>query len=252
MISPLAVVETDQIGAHVTIYEYAVVRSRVVIGSNVIIHPHVVIESGVTIGDGVEIFPGSYIGKKPSGAGATARPLTYQPRVTIGKDCAIGPHAVIFYDVDIGHNTLLGDGISLREQVKVGHHCVIGRHVTINYNTTIGNNTKIMDMAHITGNCWVGNNVFIGMSACTANDNYLVTREYNEEAAKGPIISDKVTVGVGAVMLPGICIGEGAFIGANSLVSKDVAPYVLVMGVPARVVKQLATIERKGSKDAST
>ena len=242
MISPLAVVETGQIGENVTIREFAVIRKEVVIGDNVIIHPHVVIEEGVTVGDGVEIFPGSYIGKRPHGAGATARPFAYQESVLIGNDCAIGPNAVVFYDVEIGHNTLLGDGASLREQVRVGHHCIIGRYVTINYNSVIGSRTKIMDVTNITGNCQIGDDVFIGMLVATTNDNSLITREYEEKSMKGPTISDKATVGSGAVILAGILIGEGAMIGANATVTREVAPYDLVVGTPAKVVRNLQNV----------
>src|SRR5689334_15713276 len=133
MISKLAVVETNQIGRNVKIGEFCVIRDGVILGNDVTIHPNVIIESGVTIGDGVEIFPGTYIGKIPKGAGATARPIEFIPQITIGDNCAIGPNAVIYYDVTIGDSTLLGDGASLREQVRIGHHCLISRYVTVNY-----------------------------------------------------------------------------------------------------------------------
>jgi acetyltransferase-like isoleucine patch superfamily enzyme len=239
MISPLAIVETDQIGEDVSIHEYAVIRRKVVIGNNVVIHPHVVIEEGVEIGDGVEIFPGSYIGKRPCGAGATSRLSSYQSYVVIGHDCAIGPNAVIFYDVEIGHNTLVADGASLREQVRVGHHCLISRYVTINYNTVIGNRTKIMDLTHITGNCRIGDDVFISIHVSTVNDNNPIGGVYSEESIVGPTIADKSTVGASAALLPAICVGEGAIIGVGAVVTKDVAPYDVVMGVPAKVVKTL-------------
>lgn len=240
MISPLAVVETDQIGENVSVHEYAIIRRRVAIGNNVVIHPHVVIEEGVEISDGVEIFPGSYIGKRPHGAGATSRPSSYRERVVIGRDCAIGPNAVIFYDVEIGHDTLIGDGASLREQVRVGHHCLIGRYVTVNYNTIIGNRTKIMDMTHITGNCHIGADVFISILVSTVNHSNPMKREYDEEESfVGPTIASKSTVGAGAAILPGVSIGEGAVVGVGAVVTKDVAPYDVVMGIPARVVKSL-------------
>lgn len=239
MISKLAVVETDEIGSNVEIAEFSVVRPGARIGNHVCIHPHVVINAGVIVGDGVEIFPGAFIGKPPKGAGATARPISYDPRVEIGADCSIGPHAVIFYDVIIGHNTLLGDGASLREQVRVGHHCLISRYVTINYNTTIGDHTRIMDMTHITGNCRIGNNVFISVLVSSTNDNVVVSRNYDEEQIIGPQVEDDATIGAGACLLPGVRIGRGAFVGANAVVTKDIQPYDLVMGVPARVVRNL-------------
>jgi acetyltransferase-like isoleucine patch superfamily enzyme len=239
MISRLAVVETSSIGSNVRIDEFSIVRDGVITGNNVVIHPHVIVESGVEIGDGVEIFPGTYIGKQPKGAGATARPITYEPRVVIGNECAIGPNAVIFYDVEIGHNTLIGDGASIREQVRIGHHCLISRYVTINYNTQIGNNTRIMDLSHITGNSKVGSNVFISILVSTANDNLVLNREYEEEFILGPQIGDDVTVGVGAIILPKVHVGPGAFIGAGAVVTKNVDAHNLVMGIPARVVRKL-------------
>ncbi len=191
----------------------------------------------------MEIFPGSYIGKKPCGAGATARPTEHQSRVIIGENCAIGPNAVIFYDVEIGNNTLIGDGASLREQVRVGHHCIISRYVTVNYNSTIGNRTKIMDLTHITGNCRIGDDVFISVLVSTANDNVLVTREYKAEAILGPTIADKASIGLGASLLPAVFIGEGAMVGAGSVVTRDVPPYRLAIGTPARSVRDLRNSE---------
>ncbi len=239
MINKMAVVETEQIGHHVEIGEFCVIRDGVTIGNNVVIHPNVIIESGVTIGDDVEIFPGSYIGKTPMGAGATARSIEYSPKVMIGDHCAIGPNAVIYYDVTIGNNTLLGDGASLREQVRVGHHCLISRYVTINYNTRIGNHTRIMDLTHITGNCEIGDNVFISILVATTNDNLVVEREYQEEKIRGAQIRNEATIGAGACLLPGVTINEGAFVAANAVVSKDVQKYDVVMGVPAKVVRNL-------------
>ena len=239
MISKTAVVEATQIGDNVEIGEFCVIRKGVVLGDNVIVHPHVVIEQGVTIGKGVEIFPGTYIGKTPKGTKATARQITFEPIVMIGDYCAVGPNAVIFYDVTIGNNTLIGDGASFREGVKVGHNCLISRHVTVNYNTKIGHHTRIMDLTHITGNCEIGDNVFISVLVSTTNDNVVITREYKENQIKGPWIKDGATVGAGACLLPAVVIGEGSLVGANAVVTRDVQPYDVVMGIPAKVVRSL-------------
>jgi acetyltransferase-like isoleucine patch superfamily enzyme len=239
MISKLAVVETDRIGKNVQIAEFSVIRDGVVLGDNVIVHPHVVIEPGVIIGNDVEIFPGTYVGKTPKGVGATVRQITFESRVLIGDCCAIGPNVVIFYDVTVGNNTLIGDGASLREGVQVGNHCLLSRHVTVNYNSKIGNHTRIMDLTHITGNCEVGDNVFISVLVSTTNDNVVITREYEEGQIKGPCVQNGATVGAGACLLPGVVIGEGAFVGANAVVTKDVQPYDLVIGIPARATRSL-------------
>jgi acetyltransferase-like isoleucine patch superfamily enzyme len=244
MISELSVIETKNIGSNCYVGEFSIIRHDVVLGNNVIIHPHVIVEAGVAIGDDVEIFPGTYIGKVPKGVGATARPISYNPKVSIGNNCAIGPNAVLYYDVVIGNNTLIGDGASLREQVRIGHHCLIGRYVTVNYKTIIGNHVRIMDLTHITGNCYIGNNVFISVLVSTTNDNIVVGREYEEEKIHGPHVNDGATIGAGACLLPGVTIGENAFIGSNAVVTRDVQPFDLVMGIPAKVVRNM-----KSSKD---
>ncbi len=239
MISAKAVVQTEAMGTDVSIAEFAVIRPGVVLGNHVIIHPHVVIETGAEIGDGVEIFPGAYIGKEPKGAGATARIPEFARRIVIGANSSIGPHAVVFQDVRIGSNTLLGDGASIREKSRIGSHCIIGRYVTINYNVRIGDRTKVMDLALVTGNCTIGNDVFVSMAVSMANDNAIGRLEYDEARVVGPTIEDRAALGVGATLLPGITIGRGSIVGAGSVVTKDVEAHTLAVGVPARFAKRL-------------
>src|SRR5258708_1044726 len=239
MIHNLASVWTESIGENVAIHEFAVIRSDVIIGSNVVVHPHVVINSGAVIGDCVEIFPGTYIGKEAKGAGALAWVAFFEKRITIGANSLLGPNAVIYYDVEIGENTLIGDSASIREQCKIGSKCIIGRCVTINYNSTIGDRVKIMDLTHVTGNCHIGNDVFISTTVGMTNDNAIGKKGYSDEEVLGPIIEDGVGVGAGVTLLPKVVIGKDAIVGAGSVVTKDVAPGTLVMGIPARFVKHI-------------
>lgn len=249
MISNMASVQIEDIGENVTIHEFAVVRKNAKIGSNVIIHPHVVIEAGVEIGDDVEIFPGTYIGKEPKGAGALARTLSFERRVLIGAHSSIGPGAVIYYDVEIGQHTLIGDGASIREQCRIGSRSIIGRHVTVNYVVSVGDRTKVMDHSWLAGNMKVGNDVFISGGVLTTNDNDMGRNGYHEEDIRGPIIEDGVVIGVGALLLPRIVIGEKAVVGAGAVVTKNVAPGTVVMGLPARFVRMVQSAARRSAGD---
>jgi UDP-3-O-[3-hydroxymyristoyl] glucosamine N-acyltransferase len=240
MISQNAVIKTGNIGDNTEIKDYAVIADNVQLGRNVIIHPHVIIEPGVVIGDFVEIFPGAYIGKEPKGAGATQRRLDFERKVLIKENCSVGPSSVIYYNVEIGKNTLIGDHASIREKVKIGDFCIISRSVTINYNTSIGHRTKIMDLTHITGNCEIGNDVFISVLVATTNDRAIGQHGYTEEHIQGPKISHKVAIGAGANILPFVHIGEGAIVAAASVVNKDVPAGKMVAGNPARVIKTLS------------
>lgn len=234
-IHPTAIISDKAIiGENVEIGPYVIIGESTV-GDGSCIHPHVIIADGVSIGRAVEIFPGAFIGKEPKGAGAIARKPVFEKKIMIGDECSIGPHVVIFYDVEIGSNTLLGDGASIREKCKIGSKCILSRYVTVNYSTTIGDRTKIMDSTHITGNSIIGNNVFISTMVGTTNDNNI--REGYADHIQGPIIEDYVIIGVGASLLPGVRLGNGCTIAAGSVVTKNVEQGVLVKGVPARFAR---------------
>jgi acetyltransferase-like isoleucine patch superfamily enzyme len=211
----------------------ASIADDVMIGEGSIVHPFAVIAGGVVIGERVEIFPGAFVGKEPVGAGATARPLTFVRKVRIGADSSIGPHAVVYYDTEIGEHSLVGDHASIREQCVVGSFSVIGRCVNLNYNCRVGDRTKVMDGTQLTGNMVVGSDVFVAMNVTTANDNALGRDGYHDQL-RGPTIEDGVTIGAGAILLPGIHIGAAAVVGAGAVVTRDVESGTTVLGVPAR------------------
>jgi acetyltransferase-like isoleucine patch superfamily enzyme len=239
MLSKFATIETQWIGEGTSISDYAIVRAGSRLGRGVVIHPHVVIASGVILEDGVEVFPGAVIGREPNGAGATSRSPMFNRAVHIGSYTSIGPNAVIYFDVEIGEHTLIGDGASIREQCRIGRYCIISRYVTVNYNATIGDRTKIMDLTHITGNCTIGNDVFISTLVASVNDNSLGDRAYDSNEVIGPDIRDGARIGAGAILLPGIVIGERAVVGSGSVVTKSVAAETLVIGTPARFVRSV-------------
>lgn len=239
MRSNLAVIEAESIPDSTVIHEFAVIRPGARIGEGVVIHPHVVIETGVTLGNGVEVFPGAYVGKEPKGAGVLARTPEFERRVVIGANSSVGVGAVIYYDVEIGANTLVGDRVVIREGCRVGSSVVLGVGVFLNYRTLVGDSTKVMDSSNSTGNVWIGNGVFIAPHVCMANDNALGRDAYSPASIIGPVIHDRASIGLGARLLPGVVIGEGAVVGAAALVTKDVTPYTLVMGVPAKYVRDV-------------
>jgi acetyltransferase-like isoleucine patch superfamily enzyme len=228
-----AVISTQaQIGSNVSIGPFAVIGAAR-IGDNTTVHSHAVIGDGVEIGRDVEIFPGALVGREPKGTGAASRPVHFTKVLKIGDGCSIGPHAILYYDVEIGGLTLIGDGASIREQCRIGSRCIISRYVTINYNTIVGDRVKIMDMTHLTGNMVLEDDCFVSCLVATVNDN--VIREGFGDHVAGPVIEAGAIVGGGAILLPATRIGKEAFVGAGAVVTKDVEPQSQVTGVPARV-----------------
>ena len=218
----------------------AIIHDGVKIGNNVVIHDYVVVYPNTIIGDGTEVYEHCVLGKKPTSPGNTSRQLRtdYEP-LEIGKDCIICPSSVVYCGTKIGDNVLLGDFCSIREDCIVGNNCLISRNVSVNYNTTIGDFTKIMDNSHITGNMKIGNHVFISVLVATTNDNTMGREEYSEDHVQGAIIEDYVTVGAAANILPQVTIGKNSIIGAGAVVTKDVPESKVVMGVPAKIIRNV-------------
>lgn len=237
MISKLAVVGTDRLGRDVTIEEFAVLRPGATVGEGTVIRAGAFVGEGVEIGPECEVLQGAVLGKAPSISSALARAPTFERRVRIGRGVSIGPHAVIYFDVEVGDGCLIGDGASIREQARIGRRCIVSRYVTLNYDVRIGDETKIMDYTHLTGKARVGSRVFISVGVMSTNDNALGAQGFRDAEIRGPLIEDEAMIGAGATLLPGVVVGRGAVVGASSLVTRDVPPGAVVMGTPARVVR---------------
>ncbi|UCE39162.1 MAG: transferase [Thermoplasmata archaeon] len=213
-------------------------------GKNCKIYEGSFIFPNVSLGNNVTVFPGGVIGRAPVSSGATIRRLDVDKvlPVSIGDNCVIGSNAVIYMDVKIGKNSMICDTACIREGCRIGDSVVIAMGVTINYNTKIGDRVKVMDNTHLTGNMIVEDDVFIGMLVTTANDNGMgrnVPKRAKDWLGKGPTIRRFATIGQGACILPSVDIGEDSIVGANSVVTKNVGPRTVVMGIPAKFVRNL-------------
>jgi acetyltransferase-like isoleucine patch superfamily enzyme len=120
---------------------------------------------------------------------------------------------------------------------------VIGRGVCVENDTTIGARTKIQSNAYITAYCTLEEDVFIAPCVITTNDNFMGRTERRHDLVRGATIRRAARVGGGATLLPGVEIGEEAFVGAGALVLRDVPPRKVVVGAPARVLRDVAADE---------
>jgi acetyltransferase-like isoleucine patch superfamily enzyme len=134
---------------------------------------------------------------------------------------------------------IVGDQACIRERVIVGDDVVIGRGALVENDTTVGALTKIQAEAYITAYSTLEENVFIAPCVVTTNDNFMGRTERRHELIKGPTIRRGARVGGGAILLPGVEVGEEAFVGAGALVTRDVPARKLVVGSPARVLRDV-------------
>lgn len=228
------------VNQNTSISNSTIIHENVTIEKGVVIHDYVVIYPNTIIRQGVEIWDHCVLGKPPTSPGCIDREFKskYEPLI-IGANSILCPHVILYTGITIGERTMLGDNCSIREECSIGNDCLIGRNVSVNYNTTIGDRTKIMDNSHITGNMAIGKNVFIGMGIVTSNDNNIGKMGFDEAYVQGPKIEDNVLIGTGANLLPNVRIGKGSIVGAGALVTRDVPPNKLVMGMPARIIRDL-------------
>lgn len=230
----------NTISENANIAQTAIIHEGVTIEDNVIIHDFVVVYPGTIIKKGTEVYDHCVLGKTPTSPGITSRELKDKyGELIIGEDCVLCPGVVLYAGTKIGNNNLLGDFCSIREECEIGNNCIISRNVSVNYNTKIGNDTKIMDNTHITGNMIIGNHVFISVLVATTNDNTMGREEYNPDHVQGARIEDDVTIGAAANILPQVVVGKNAIVGAGSVVTKSVPKGKVVMGVPAKIVRDV-------------
>ena len=223
-----------RIDPSVQIGPYCIVAADVDLGPGVVLHPHVVIEPGVVVAADVEVQAHAVLGKRPVRVRALTRAPAGHTGVHIGTRSAIGVGAVIYDDVTVGVDTLIADGASLREQSRIGDATIIGRYVTLNYHTTVGSRVKIMDHTWLCGNMSVGDDVFMSGGILTTNDWTLGRGGLPDAELIGPTIGAGAVIGAGAILLGPVTVGPGAIVAAGSVVTRDVQPDSLVMGLPAR------------------
>lgn len=159
-------------------------------------------------------------------------------------DTFIHPTANVASDVKIGSGTKVWINSQIRENSKIGTNCIISKDTYIDTNVIIGNNCKIQNSVSVYQGVTIDDDVFIGPNVCFTNDK--VPRAFDPEWKITPTFVKKgVSIGANATIVCGVTIGEYAMVAAGSVVTKDIEPYSLVMGNPA---KHYSYIDKMGNK----
>jgi acetyltransferase-like isoleucine patch superfamily enzyme len=231
----------NQMGRNVVIAEDAVLGNNVKLGNCVTIYP------GVTLGDGCTVYDGAVLGRPPQAAGTTTRPVKPPGPLTIGPGCVIGANAVLYAGSTIGSEVLVGDLATVREGCCFADQVVVGRAVLVMYETSIGPRSRAIDGAILTGNMIIEADVFIGPGVGSINDNEVYLRRFGlmPFATQGPTLRRFALIGAGAQLAAGVEVGEGAIVAPQAMVTKAVAAWTVVAGVPARFQRDVAEAQRQ-------
>ena len=194
-----------------------------------------VIHPNVHLGAGYQLGEYAIIGVLP----AKTEPGALETR--IGPGATIRSHAVIYAGNRIGANFSTGHGVMIRElneigdDVSVGTHSVIEHHVKIENGVHIHSNVFIPEYSVLDEGTWVGPNVVF------TNARYPLSRSA-KATLKGPRLLPGAKIGANATLLPGVTIGRGAIVGAGAVVVRDVPDGKVVVGNPARVIKDVSML----------
>lgn len=157
-------------------------------------------------------------------------------------DFFVHKSAEVSEKVKIGSGTKIWNNAQVREGASIGKECIIGKNAYIDADVEIGSRVKIGNNVSVFKGAVVGDGVFLGPHCCLTNDKY--PRAVNPDGSPkrdkdwkvlGVTVKDGASIGAGAILLPGVAIGEWAMVGSGSVVTKDVAPFALVYGNPAAV-----------------
>jgi acetyltransferase-like isoleucine patch superfamily enzyme len=211
--------------------------SEYTVGENVVIYPGTVIGEGCRIGDNV------VLGKQPALSARSTAKREELPPLELGDGTIVSTGAIVFAGTTIGDRSLIGDQICVRERCELGDDVVVGRGSLVENDTTIGARTKIQAHAYVTAYSTLEEDVFIAPCVVTTNDNFMGRTEKRHELRKGPTIRRGARIGGAAVLLPGIEVGEEAFVGAGAVVTRDVPSRAVVVGNPARQIREVRAEE---------
>ena len=203
------------------------------------VHPTATVYPGTVLGDGVRVLENAVVGKQPALSPRSTAKREPLPPTEIGDDTVVSTGAIVFAGSRIGTRVILGDQSCVRERVAIGDDVVLGRGSLVENDTTVGAMTKIQADAYITAYSTLEEHVFIAPCVVTTNDNFMGRTEARHDLIAGPTIRRGARVGGGAILCPGIEIGEEAFVGAGAVVTKDVPARTIVVGNPARVLRDV-------------
>lgn len=137
---------------------------------------------------------------------------------------------VIYPNVTAGPNLTTGHNAVIREETTLGADVVVGTDTVIDGHSSIGNRVSMQTGVYVPRESTVGDDVFLGPHAVLTNDPYPLREDV---PLAGPTIKADASVGANATILPGVTLGERAFVAAGSVVTEDVPPDTLAKGVPA-------------------
>ena len=194
---------------------------------------------GTVVGEGCRILDYAVVGKQPVLSPRSTAAVEELPPLELGAGTIVSTGAIVFAGTTLGERVIVGDQACVRERCTIGDDVVVGRGSLVENDTEVGARTKIQADAYVTAYSLLEEDVFIAPCVVTANDNFMGRTERRHALRRGPTVRRGARIGAAAVLLPGIEVGEEAFVGAGAVVIRDVPAHAVVVGNPARQIREV-------------
>jgi acetyltransferase-like isoleucine patch superfamily enzyme len=193
------------------------------------------IYANVTLPKDAQLDDFVILGKPPRGKKPGELALSF------GAGCVIRSHSIIYAGNSIGANFQTGHSVLIREENIIGDDVSVGTQSVVEHHISIGNGVRLHTRVFVPEYSVLGDGCWLGPGVMVTNARY-PRSEGVKDRLIGAHIEEGAIIGANAVLLPGVRIGARALIGAGSVVTKDVAPGMVVAGNPARVINQIENI----------
>lgn len=230
--------EGSRLGDGVEIGHNCIVEEDVEIGKNSRIDSNTIIRKGTRIGADSFIGSNCIIGEYQNDFIFTGKREGYE--LVIGDRCLIRSGSILYSNSTFGDDFQTGHQVTIREKTKIGDHVSVGTLSDIQGNCRIGNYVRLHSNVHIGQLSEIDDYVWIFPYVVLTNDPTPPSEHFI-----GVHICSFAIVSTGAVLLPGVEIGQDALVGAGAIVTKDVAEYMVAVGNPAKEVSDVRKIKNK-------
>ena len=161
------------------------------------------------------------------------------------KEYKVHETAIIDKGAKIGKNTKIWHWVHICKGAVIGKNCSFGQNVYVASDVKIGNNVKVQNNVSIYDAVRLEDNVFCGPSMVFTNVINRRSSTVRKDEYKKTIVKKGTSIGANATIICGVTLGEHSFVAAGSVVTKDVKPFELVAGVPA---KRIGWVDELGNR----
>ena len=225
-------------GAHVTLGHNCIIEDNVTIGDNAYIDSGTIVRSGVTLGADAFVGAGCILGEYQMDFCQSRTPVCHP--LTIGSRALIRSKTVLYGGSTIGDGFQTGHHVTVREKAEIGDEVSIGTLSDIQGNCKIGNYVRLHSNVHIGQLSRIDDFVWIFPYVVLTNDPTPPSENF-----VGVHVHSFAIVATGAIVMPGLEIGQDCLVAAGAIVTKPVPPYAVAVGNPAHVTSDVRKIKNK-------